>query len=178
MRTLTVLCVVLLFSAFASAQVPTARGGPGNYWGPYVPLVTTPSVSFETVSANPVGATNATPGLVAGATNSTLSMVTGNTDSVHTQAVWYSGGGSPLIAPPVFVPVAGPMAERGHHEAAREQKQGLWGFIAASERVNAVEAAAEARGGKKATRTFTNQDIERLKPPDNTVQYNGKTEKL
>ena len=181
MRVLTVLSAILLFSAMAMSQAGVARGCPGGCpygWGPFIPLVTTPSVSLETVSPNPVGASNATGGLVAGATNSTLSIVPGYTDAVHTQAVWYSGGGSPLVAPAVILPRIGPRAEREHRDGAREQKYANWAYIAESGRADAVVSAASARSGKKATRTYTNQDIEQLKPPDNTVKYNGQTKKL
>ena len=95
MRTLSVLFSVLLLSVLGFGQ-SGQRGIPGYCpygCGPYVPLITTPSLSFATVSPNPVGATNATGGLIAGATNSTLSEVSGNDDAVYTEPVWYSGGG-------------------------------------------------------------------------------------
>ena len=61
---------------------------------PFVPLLTTPEISLEQFSPNPVGASNATTGLIAGATNSTLSQIQGSTSSVYTVPVWYQGGGS------------------------------------------------------------------------------------
>ena len=95
MQRFPVLCAALLVSSLALAQVP------GYYrTGPYVPLITTPSISLQTFSPAPVGARNATAGLMAGARNSTLSMNDGNTSSVYTEAVWYSGGGAPLISSP------------------------------------------------------------------------------
>src|SRR5690349_20473858 len=101
MRLLTALCAALFLSSLALAQTPMVHGCAGYYGcGPYIPLVTTPSISLQTVSPSPVGATNATTGLMAGARNSTLSMVNGNTSSVYTEAVWYSGGGAPLISTP------------------------------------------------------------------------------
>ena len=75
MRTVTVICTMLLLSALGFGQT-SFRGAPGFCpygCGPYVPLLTTPQLWLETVSPNPVGATNATGGLVAGATNGTLS---------------------------------------------------------------------------------------------------------
>src|ERR1700741_4512733 len=117
MRLLTIGIAVLASSAVAFSQAG-ARPAP-NYCayncGPYIPLITTPSVSFETVSSSPAGATNATGGLHAGARNSTLSLIDGNPDAVHTQVVWNSGGGSPLVSPAVRLPrPEGPMA--GHEE--------------------------------------------------------------
>src|SRR6202041_588229 len=49
----------------------------------------------------PVGARNATTGLIAGATNSTLSQIQGSTSSVSTVAVWYQGGGAPVLSPEI-----------------------------------------------------------------------------
>jgi hypothetical protein len=62
--------------------------------------VTTPEVTLQQVSPNPVGATNATTGLIAGATNGTLSQIEGSTSSVYTVSVWYQGG-APVITPEV-----------------------------------------------------------------------------
>src|SRR5208337_1948866 len=58
-------------------------------------------VSLQQFSPNPVGASNATTGLIAGATNSTLSQMQGSTSSIYTVAVWEQGGGDPLITPDV-----------------------------------------------------------------------------
>jgi hypothetical protein len=69
MRVHAVAMVVVIFSALALGQTGV-RGVPGycTYGcGPFIPLMTTPSVSFQTVSSSPVGATNATGGLQAGA---------------------------------------------------------------------------------------------------------------
>jgi hypothetical protein len=64
-------------------------------------MLTTPQVSLQQFSPNPVGASNATTGLIAGATNSTLSQIEGSTSSTYDVGVWYQGGGAPLIAPDV-----------------------------------------------------------------------------
>ena len=73
---------VMLFSALAFSQAGV-RGVPSycsNNCGPYIPLISTPNVRFETVSPSPAGASNATGRLNAGARNSTLSIVNGNPD--------------------------------------------------------------------------------------------------
>jgi len=75
---------VLALCGFATAQVTVISGyasnwapgysvyqTPGAYAAPFVPLVTTPSVSIETGMPTQIGASNATTGNVAGATNST-----------------------------------------------------------------------------------------------------------
>ncbi len=100
MSKFAVLGSVLLLSVLSYGQ--DWRGVPGYCpygCGPYVPLITTPSLALTTFSPNPVGATNATGGLIAGATNSTLSEISGDTDAVYTVPVWYSGGQTPIISP-------------------------------------------------------------------------------
>jgi hypothetical protein len=100
MSKFAVLGSILLLSVLSFGQ--DWRGVPGYCpygCGPYVPLITTPNLSFATVSPNPVGATNATGGLVAGATNSTLSEIVDNSSAVYTVPVWYSGGQTPIISP-------------------------------------------------------------------------------
>src|SRR5438552_5489569 len=96
MRSVIVFSAVLLLCGFAAAQA-TVIGGTASNWipaygvyaAPFVPLVTTPSVSLATASPDPVGASNATWGNVAGATNSTLSMVNQPPQGVYTVPVWY-----------------------------------------------------------------------------------------
>src|SRR6202011_5210823 len=123
MRSVSLAVLVLVFSALAVGQ-SGVRNVPGycSYGcGPYIPLVTTPIVSLQTVSPSPAGATNATGGLLAGARNSPLSMVNGNTSAVYTEPVWYSGGGSPMVSPAVKLPHAereGMHEERGEHREA------------------------------------------------------------
>ena len=172
MRGFTVGLVVVMFSALALGQVGT-RGIPGcqNTCGPYIPLITTPNVAFETVSSSPVGASNATGGLQAGARNSTLSLIPGNTDAVHTQVVWYSGGGSPLVSPAVRLPHPEPMAMHDEHMAhMMEMEHGheghehvAWTYYAGrAESASAVAASVEAKNGKHAARTYTNDDVARV----------------
>src|ERR1022692_3867955 len=113
MRLLNTLCMILLLSGLASAQV-IIGGAAGNwapgygvYAAPFVPLVTTPSVTLATVSPSAAGASNATFGNVAGATNATLSIVSQPPVGFYTQPVWY-GPSAESEAP------AEPMAEGRH----------------------------------------------------------------
>lgn len=165
------MALLLTIPALALAQSGThpVPGYCSYGCGPYIPLVTTPIISLETVSPNPVGASNATGGLQAGARNSTLQMLSGNTDAVHTQSVWVSGGGSPVVSPAVRLPHPEPMAamhaehmmhmEHGHGEEAHQ----AWTYYAGrAETASPVAAAAAARTGKRAARTYTNQDVERV----------------
>lgn len=169
MRGFLVAFVVVVFSALGFGQAGS-RGIP-EYCpygcGPYVPLVTTPIIEFETVSSSPVGASNATGGLYAGARNATLSLTTRNTDAVHTEVVWESGGGSPAVSPAVWLPRPGPMGmHEGHMErmehGAREEGHAVWIYTGLAESASAVKASVAAKGGKHAVRTYTNEDINRV----------------
>lgn len=183
MRVIT-LCATLLFAGVAFGQGPVQVYGPT--YGPYVPLITTPQVSFQTVSPNAVGARNATYGLEAGARNSTLSMISGNTSSSFTVPVWYQGGGAPLVSEPEVAlhvrPVHGGYAEHREMRGGEEHAAGTaraWTYFASLEEVaSPVEASASARTARKATRTVTNQDVDQENQKTGTVKYNGKTEKI
>ncbi len=184
MRTLTVLCSILLLSALGLGQ-NVVRGVAGYCpygCGPYIPLITTPILSLATISPNPVGASNATGGLVAGATNSTLSQVSGNLDAVYTMPVWYSGGGTPLISPAVNAPVhAMRMGQMEHGQGMhREHEAGpqAWTYFSAAETARPVEAASAAKGLRRATRIYSNQDVTRQNQHNGVVKYAGKTEKI
>ena len=181
------LFATLLFASVAFAQRPIEVYGPA--YGPYVPLVTTPQVSLSTVSPNPAGARNATYGLTAGARNSTLEIVNGNTSSTFTEPVWYQGGGAPLVAEPeVSLHVRDirggermmhPMPGMGMHGMPEHVvAPHAWTYWGAAEMISPVEAAASAKGVRKATRTITNQDIDAVNQKTGTVKYDGKTEKL
>src|SRR5689334_1838246 len=95
MRGLRLLCAILLLSGltFAQNMGRSYPGYAGCFYGcaPFVPLVSTPMISFQTVSSNPVGATNATGGLSAGATDSTMESLPVDSSTDHTQVVWYWG---------------------------------------------------------------------------------------
>jgi hypothetical protein len=124
MRPYLILTAVVLMAVAAFGQQPFHPGyGPCFYGcGPFIPLLTTPEISLQQFSPNPVGASNATTGLIAGATNSTLSQIEGSTSSVYTVAVWYQGG-APLITPQVHLwPET--IGREGHpiHEAMREER--------------------------------------------------------
>lgn len=188
MRPYALLCAVVLISVLAFAQQPTPMAyGPCLLGcGPYVPLVTTPMISLQQYSPNPVGASNATTGLVAGATNGTLSQLSGSTDSVYTVPVWYRGG-APLTGPGVHLfpePVGREghrhmmFAEHGEHHP-QEEARAEWTYFSGTEyTANAQSAAAAAKGGKKASHSYTNADVERQNQNNGNVKYDSKTEKI
>jgi hypothetical protein len=184
MRTLTVLCSIMLFSALSFGQ-NVFRGAPGSCscgCGPYVPLITTPELSFATISPNPVGATNATGGLVAGATNATLSQVSGNLDAVYTLPVWYSGGGPPFISPAVNAPALPAMERMEHRERAARRHEGArreWIYFGSAEQARSpVQAASAARGLPHAARSYSNADVMRQNQQNGLVKYDNKTLKI
>ena len=183
MRSICVLCGLLLLCGLAAGQA-TMIGGTASNWAPaygvyaapYVPLVTTPSVTLSTVSPMAVGASNATWGNVAGATNATLSdeFIAPPPAGVYTEPNWY--GPSPMEAPAVAMyPPPPPRHERKHE--ARERG---FDFIAApresTESVATLRAGAPSTG--KAARTYTNQDVDRQNQNNGLVKWDGKTEHI
>ena len=185
MRPYLVLIAVVLtaVAAFAQQPVPHPGFGPCLYGcGPFVPLVTTPMVSLQTVSPNPVGASNATTGLIAGATNATLSEIQGSTSSEYTVAVWYQGGDAPLTTSRVRLwPESTERATHPMHEehGAREEAPANWTYFAGHDHTaDAAEAASAAKGLKKAGHVYTNDDVTRQNDANGTVKYSGKTEKM
>jgi hypothetical protein len=191
MRPYLVLMAVVFVAVAAFGQQPFPLPGSCLYGcGPYIPLVTTPEISLQTVSPNPVGASNATTGLIAGATNSTLSQIQGSTSSVYTAPVWYQGG-APLTTPQVHLwpePVGRegrimhdamreerPREERGPREEARPG----WTYFTGHEHTASVAHAASAtKGSRKADHVYTNDDVTRQNDKNGDVKYDGKTEKL
>lgn len=186
MRFLIALCAAALLSCAAVGQVVPANVGYDGCGAPYIPRLTTPEVSLQTVSANPVGASNATYGLTAGATNGTLSNVTGNVGGTYTQPVWYAGGTTPLISSPA-VELSVPVThvhnmEYMQREREHERAQGApkaWIYYASEEETSsAVDASTAARSGRHASRTITNQDVDQQNSKNGFVKYDGKTEQI
>lgn len=182
MRPYFLLCSVLVVSLAAFAQHPVPPRIYGYGYGPFVPLMTTPMVSLDQYSPNPVGASNATTGLIAGATNATLSEPVVDTSSVYTVPVWYQGGDAPrttsavhLFPEPISHPTRMMAMDHGHGAEARTG----WIFFSGTEHTsNAASASMAAKSGKKASRTYTNDDVQRQNQNNGQVKYDGKTEKM
>ncbi|MFZ0286564.1 MAG: hypothetical protein WAL32_15150, partial [Terriglobales bacterium] len=142
----------------------------GVYAAPYVPLVTTPSVTLSTVSPSPVGASNATWGNVAGATNATLSneFIAEPPVGVYTQPVWYGSS------------AAGEFGEPMHEHMRGHRERGAGEFIAgpSAGTVSVAQLMKSEAPARKASRTYSNQDVERMNQSTGTVKYDGKTEHL
>ena len=175
MRLLNPLCMVLLLSGLALAQA-TVIGGTASNWtpaygvyaAPFVPLVTTPSVTLATVSPSAAGAGNATFGNVAGASNATLSMASQPSVGVYTEPVWY--GPSAAVETPAEPTPEGKPSHRAH---AFDVGVASW---QSSESV--AHLIASSTGAKKAARTYTNQDVDQENQKNGTVRYRGKTEHI
>jgi hypothetical protein len=185
------LSLVLLLSGLAAAQA-TVIGGYANNWppaygvyaAPFVPLVVTPSVTLETRSPSGAGASNATYGNVAGARNSTLDIVTQPPAGVYTIPVWY---GPNAAAPTQGVLVEmrhehememhGGMHEHGAMHEGREHHVEI-GIASFQSSQGAAQLMASAGPAKKASRTYTNADIDRFNQSTGSVKYDGKSEKI
>jgi hypothetical protein len=198
MRPYLVLMAVVLMAVAAFGQQPFPYPGSGAcIYGcaPYVPRLTTPEISLQQFSPNPVGASNATTGLIAGATNATLSEVQGSTSSEYTVAVWYEGGDAPLTTSQVHLwpepvgregrPMHGAMREERPREGRsyedhgpREEARGWMYFTGREHTSDAALVASEAKGVTKAAHVYNNDDVTRQNDNNGTVKYAGKTEKM
>ena len=174
MRTLSAVSLVLLLCGLAAGQA-TIVGGWASNWGPaygvylaapFVPLINTPSISLSTVAPNPAGASSNAFGLTAGATNSTLSISTQVPVSDYTQPVWYN-------APPPLVTAA-----ESAPQPAREQVVRAFDFGISSDGGGIAARVPRAGEVRKAARTLTNQDADRMNETNGMVKFRGKTEQI
>jgi hypothetical protein len=157
---------VTVISGYASNWAPgySVYQTPGAYAAPFVPLVTTPSVSIETGLPSQIGAKNATTGNVAGATNSTISLVAPNMSA------------SPVMrAAPGTEPA--PQYEAGTQGLTPPTTNRLE-LGAASFQASRGAAQLMARSQQPPVRTVTNDDVARMNEQNGTVRYKGKTEKI
>lgn len=189
MRSVMVFSAVLLFCGLALGQATIVNGAAGNwipsygyFAAPVVPLITTPSVSLSTVSPDPVGARNATWGNVAGATNSTLSIVNDPPQGVYTQPVFYAPAPSSavvVIEPRVlhheFTPEHHEMME-AHGEHHMEHHRSF--DYASGYDMTGIAVMAKNSTSRKANKTYTNDDIDRMNQSTGQVKYKGKTEEM
>ena len=189
MGALKSLSLVLLLSGLAAAQATTIGGYASNwapaygvYAAPFVPLVVTPSVSLEAVSPSAAGASNATFGNVAGARNATLDIVNDPPVGVYTVPVWYGPKPAAHHGEAMQVRHDHEMEMHGMHEHGamhegheRHLEIGIASFES-SESVKTLMASAGA--AKKASRTYSNSDIDRINQATGSVKYDGKSETL
>ena len=183
MRQLTIFCIAIILPALAAGQATVISGHavnwvpPGTYAEPFIPLISTPSMSFENVSPSPVGATNGTAGNVAGATNATLSVF----------------GGGPVVQYPPAQPLelenfpiesgaeveARAEAESSGEATRSAESQPLeLGVASFQDTYGVAQLAANSRARQEAKRLYTNLDVERMNQMTGIVKYEGKTEHL
>lgn len=183
MRKFMLICAVVLLAGAAFGQVTILSGYATNQgWGgyypapPFVPLVTTPIVTLDTVSPSAAGASNATTGMVAGATNATLSIVQPPLTPVYTVPVW---SGYDIVGPvPVPAAVSAPEAPpQPPVQRAAAAPHHVEVGIASSE-VAVAPLAKIPRQHEHAVRVYTNADIDRINQQNGTVKYDGKTLKI
>jgi hypothetical protein len=133
-------------------------------WG-YPPLLATPTASFSSVSANPVGATDGTSNLQVGATNSTLDSLTRALPAMQTtMEVSQPGAVAPMgYAPPQSMPQAGRFAGGGAGLGAAQFD--VVNARAPGDLRSLAEVARAMRKQPKPARvrTFTNADVQSLK---------------
>jgi hypothetical protein len=208
MRPFLVLTTLVLMAAACFGQALPYPGGCYYGCGPYVPRTTTPEISLQQFSPNPVGASNATTGLIAGATNSTVSEVVGPTNSVWTVPVWVQGGGAPVLTPEVSL-FPERLGHEGHiiherrpepprQEIVREEhfrEEHVREMREMHEReergaknvewtpvewgfITGPSPNAEATAAPKAGHVYTNDDVKRQNDKNGNVKYDGKTEKI
>lgn len=179
MRQVLVVVAVLLVASMAFGQATVVGGWATNLgWAgyypapPFIPVITTPSLTLQSFSPAPVGASNATFGLNAGATNSTLSIITPASNSSYTLPVWYGNG--PVVAATVpEVVVHEGKAER-EKKAFMETGVAMFGMGPGT-----AESVAQAKANRKpATHSYTNQDIDRINQTNGLVKWDGKTEHI
>ncbi len=180
MRPLTGFLAVLLLSGLAVGQATFGPDHPhwtppGAYAAPFVPLVSTPSVSAETIPtpsvrlgllSPTVGASNATGSNASGAANATLSLNLTAPAAEFAPLTWYG-------------PAAHQRVEAGVAEEAESLRRGS-GFESGAalfqDSYGAAQLAAGSRPRGHATPTYTNPDVARVNDTNGLVKFRGKTE--
>jgi hypothetical protein len=108
--------------------------------------------------------------MVAGATNATLSseFIGEPPVGVYTALQWYGASAQPE---------AGPSAPRAYERKPKEQ---AFDFIAGAResRESVARLMGEAGPARKASHSYSNQDIDRMNETTGTVKYRGKTEHI
>jgi hypothetical protein len=176
MRLLNIFCLVLLLSGVAAAQA-TVIGGTASNWAPaygvyaapFVPLVITPSVTLGTASPwAAAGASSAAFGNVAGATSATLSIMPNAPVAEFTQTVWYSSSSEAEAAEATI-----PQSRHGQRSGGIDLGVASW-----QGGQSVTYAMAGSTGMRKAARSYSNQDVDRVNETNGTVKFRGKTQHI
>ena len=182
MRQLTTFCMAIILPALAAGQETLISGHavnwapPGVYAQPFVPLLSTPTMSFENVSPSPVGATNATAGNVAGATNATLSVFPAGPVVQYPPSLALGLENSPIESG-AEAEARAEAESRGEATAAETRPLEL-GVASFQDSYGVAQLAASSRARQQAKRLYTNLDVERMNQMTGMVKFEGKTERL
>ena len=183
MRQLTIFCMAMMLPALTAGQATVISryaqnwAPPGVYAEPFVPLLSTPSISFENVSPSPVGASNATAGNVAGATNATLSALPAEPVEQFPPPVMF-GPSNLSIESPSEAESRVETASRGEAAPSAETRPVELGAASFQDSYGVAQLAAGSRARQQAKRLYSNLDIERMNQMTGMVKYEGKTERL
>jgi hypothetical protein len=181
MRQLLIFCLAIILPALAAGQATVIPGyaanwtPPGNYAQPFVPLVSTPSMSFENVSPSPVGATNATAGNVAGATNATLSVFPAGPVVQNPPSLALGLENLPIESG-AGVEASTEAESRG--EASTEARPLELGVASFQDSYGVAQLAASSHARQQAKRLYSNLDVDRMNQMTGMVKYEGKMERL
>jgi|SRR6185312_6152315 len=172
--------VIVLFAGMSFAQAPgQVYGGaywPGVYAGPFVPLISTPSASWNN-HVPPPGATNATEGNVAGASSSSSAFL-----SHHMRFQAFRGMRMEEMRGGQFHGEG--MRAVEHHEFERESRRGEAGFDSGIASSEFSESVIVAMGQPHAVqpsgnpRMITNQDVEQVNQKNGYVKYDNHVEHI
>jgi hypothetical protein len=181
MRQLLIFCLAIILPALAAGQATVIPGyaanwtPPGNYAQPFVPLVSTPSMSFENVSPSPVRATNATAGNVAGATNATLSVFPAGPVVQNPPSLALGLENLPIESG-AGVEASTEAESRG--EASTEARPLELGVASFQDSYGVAQLAASSHARQQAKRLYSNLDVDRMNQMTGMVKYEGKMERL
>jgi hypothetical protein len=141
-------------------------------WG-YPPLLATPTASFSTLSANPVGATDATSNLQVGASNSTVDNVSVPAPAVQTGIAISQPGAVTIASAPAQTGLL-PGSSAGAGAGLGAAQFDVVSARAPGETRSVAEVARNLRQKAKPApvRTFTNADVQRLKDQEQAAPQN------
>ena len=177
MRQLTIFCMTIILPALAPGQAIVSSGyvidspPPGAYAQPFVPRLSTPSMSFENVAPSPVGASNATAGNVAGATNTTLSVFPAGPVVQYPPSLALGSENSTIES-------GAEVEARAEVTPSAETRPLELGLASFQDSYGVAQLAASSRARQQAKRTFTNLDVERMNQMTGMVKYRDKTERV
>jgi hypothetical protein len=183
MRKLTVFCMAIILPALAAGQAAVTSGyagnwtPPGTYAQPFVPRLSTPSMSFESVSPSPVGASNATAGNVAGATTATFSVSPPGPVVQHPPSMAMGPSNTSIESWSDFE-LPTDAESRGEATPSAETRPLELGVASLQDSYGVAQLAAASRARREAKRLYTNLDVERMNQMTGLVKYEGKTERI